>query len=169
MGLTGLVALRRAGSSPTRDQTHVSCTSRQIPHHGATRKSPLVKFWFLSLAIFCFAHLPSSPDLQKLFTYSGGRSFLSSKSCVFFHFRVLLILIVASFLCASYSACLLFIAASVTCYSTWRTEEVPTAVTCVSVATVIEPTCLNDSRQKPGSPSPSRWRTELQAQSLPRK
>ena len=42
--LTGLVAPRHVGSSQTRARTCVSCTSRQILNHCATREAPTV--WF---------------------------------------------------------------------------------------------------------------------------
>ena len=38
-GRVGLVAPRHAGSSRTRDQTHVSCTGRQVLNHCATREA----------------------------------------------------------------------------------------------------------------------------------
>ena len=56
LGLTGWAALRRAGSSPTREQTHLSCTGRQTPHHGkALQWSFGSCFWpFLLCSSVCF-------------------------------------------------------------------------------------------------------------------
>ena len=42
---TGLVTSRHVGSSWIRDQTRVSCIGRQIPHHWATRETPVAYFW----------------------------------------------------------------------------------------------------------------------------
>ena len=44
---TGLGASQHVGSSQIRDQTHVSCTGRQILYHWASRDFLLLLFWFL--------------------------------------------------------------------------------------------------------------------------
>ena len=81
LGAHGLSCFKASGIFP--DQRSNPCllhwqTDSSPRSH---QESPLVKFWFLSLAIFCFAHLSSFTDLQKFFTYSGCQSFLSYKYC----------------------------------------------------------------------------------------
>ena len=56
----GLVALQHAGSSPTRDRTHVSCIGRRILHHWATRKAlmwTIYKKSLLGLLQYCFCFM----------------------------------------------------------------------------------------------------------------
>ena len=97
MWCTGLVALQHAGSSQTRDRTHVSCIGRRILNHCVTREAhPHQSSLFLlslcpgSLTV----HFPQEPVARKghpwqkeevqgalsptdVFPSSGGRDALS--------------------------------------------------------------------------------------------
>ena len=56
-GAQTLVALGHVESSGTRDQTHVSCTGRQILHHWATWEAQFVSLLFLLLTLIWWFHL----------------------------------------------------------------------------------------------------------------
>ena len=59
----GSVALPHAGSSWTRDRTHVSCTGRQIPYCWATREAPQAHY--IDCALYFYYHYISTSWITR--------------------------------------------------------------------------------------------------------